>query len=102
MEKWRKHIFLCGSFRIGDKASGTCEKRGALQYLPYIEAELADRGLSDVNVSATTCLKVCERGPAMIIYPDGIWYGHIASEEDVDNILDALEEDTIAKDYLLT
>lgn len=102
MEEWRKHIFLCGSFRMAGEPSGVCHKRGSLGLMPYLVAELADRGLSDVNVSATTCLNVCDRGPAMVIYPDGIWYGNITSEDDIDEILDSLEDDEVCEKFLLT
>ena len=50
-------------------------------------------------LSLTSCLKVCDRGPAMVIYPDNTWYGGINSEEDIDAILDSLEEDEVNKDY---
>ena len=102
MTKPGHHIFVCGSFRASGEPQGVCSKKGALGLVPYIEGELADRGLSDVMVSMTSCLKVCDRGPAMVIYPENHWYGGIESEDDVDNILDALEDGEVAQDYVLT
>ena len=102
MTKPDKHILVCGSFRAGGDPQGVCSKKGAIGLLPYLEEELRDRDMEGFMVSATTCLKVCDRGPAMVIYPDNIWYGGIEGEDEVDRILDALEEDGVAEDLLIT
>ena len=91
MEKPEFHIMVCNSFRAGADAKGFCKKKGAEQFLPYIENEILDRGL-DAQVTACGCLKVCERGPAVVVYPGGQWYGEVDSEEKIDLILDAIEE----------
>ena len=49
----------------------------------------------------TGCLKVCDRGPAMVIYPGGHWYGDV-NEGKIDEILDALENGNAVDKYLLT
>jgi (2Fe-2S) ferredoxin len=91
MEKPKYHIFVCASFRAGGDPKGVCHKKGALEFLPYIENEILDRGL-DAQVTSTGCLKGCDHGPVMVIYPQGYWYGNIESEEMIDQILDALED----------
>jgi len=75
-------------------------KKNSLDFIPYIEEEIADRGL-DAMVSSTGCLKYCEEGPVMVIYPQGYWYGGVTGEAIVDEILDALEEGKPAEEYLL-
>lgn len=100
MEKPDYHFFVCNSFRAGGEPQGICYKKGSVDLLLYLEAELADRGMSAL-VSSTGCLKVCDRGPAMVVYPQGDWYGSL-SEEAIDEILDAMEEGTQAESYLLT
>ncbi len=102
MKKPEHHIFVCCSFRASGQPQGVCHKQGSAGLLPYLEEELADRGMESVMVSTTGCLKVCDRGPAMVIYPENIWYGNINSEEDIDAVLDALEEGNIAEKYLIT
>jgi (2Fe-2S) ferredoxin len=86
---------------MSGEPQGVCYKKGAAQFLPYLEEELADRGMTDTIVSSTGCLKVCDRGPAMVIYPENYWYGNVTSEEIIDEILDALEEGEAAEDYLI-
>ena len=73
MEKPDHHIFVCMSFR-GLEPKGKCIKKNAGELLGYLESELADRGLDSVMVSTTGCLKLCEKGPVMVIYPEGYWY----------------------------
>ncbi len=101
MEAPTHHILVCCSFRATGEPQGICHKKGSADFLAYIENELVDRGLDNVQVSSTGCLKVCDRGPAMVIYPENIWYGGVESEADIDAILDALEEGTVAADYLI-
>ncbi len=103
MEKLKHHIFVCGSFRVGGDAQGYCDKKGSNALVPYIDGELVDRGMSDVMVTPTACLKVCDRGPIMVIYPEGYWYGGIETEDQIDEILDALEDGGGAcEEYLLS
>ncbi|MCK5543027.1 MAG: (2Fe-2S) ferredoxin domain-containing protein [Desulfobacterales bacterium] len=101
MVKPKKHILVCASFRPNGEPKGKCHKKGSLDFLPYIENEIIDRGLEDVIVSSTCCLKMCDEGPVMIIYPDNLWYGNVNSEEIIDEILDAIENDVIAYEYAL-
>ena len=102
MQKPEHHILVCGSFRVSGEGQGVCAKKGSHGFLPYLENELIDRGMTEVSVSSTGCLKVCDRGPAMVIYPENIWYGGIGSEDDIDEILDALEDGNVAEDYLIS
>lgn len=100
MPKPQHHIFVCCSFR-GTEAKGKCMKKNSLDFIPYIEEEIADRGL-DAMVSSTGCLKYCEEGPVMVVYPQGYWYGGVTDEGVVDEILDALEQGKAAESYLLS
>ena len=101
MNKPQKHIFLCGSFRVSGEPQGVCHKKGSMNMVQYIESELMDRGMTDTVISVTGCLKACDRGPVMVIYPHNYWYGGIENEAVVDEILDALEQDKEAEEYIL-
>jgi (2Fe-2S) ferredoxin len=101
MEKPKHHIFVCASFRFSGEPQGICHKKGSTDLIGYMEQELADRDMTDVVVSSTGCLKVCDRGPAMVIYPAGTWYGNVEGEDAIDAILDALEDGEVAEDYVI-
>jgi len=101
MKKPGYHIFVCGSFRFNGTPQGVCGKKDSLRLLQYLEQELSDRGMTDIAVSSTGCLKVCDAGPAMIVYPNNWWYGRVESEAAVDEIIDALEAGKPADKYLI-
>jgi (2Fe-2S) ferredoxin len=99
MKKPEYQILVCNSYRVAGDAQGYCNKNGATDFIPYIMEECADRGL-DVAVTSTACLNVCSQGPVMVIQPQNLWYGGI-TEERIDEILDALEEGDVVKNYLI-
>lgn len=101
MQKPDHHILVCGSFRANGAPQGVCNKKNSMGLLQYLAQELADRGMTNVVVSSTGCLKVCDRGPAMVVYPENWWYGGIESESDIDNVIDALEEGKPADKYVM-
>lgn len=101
MEKPEHHLLVCNSFRVSGEPQGVCNKKGAADFLPYLEEEIIDRDLN-CQVTACGCLKVCDRGPAMVVYPEGLWYGNVDTEDKVDQILDALEEGGVVEDLLIT
>jgi (2Fe-2S) ferredoxin len=101
MTKPNTHILVCGSFRASGAPQGVCAKKGSQNLLGYLETELADRGMDDIAVTATGCLKACDRGPIMVVYPSNVWYGGIEGEDQIDAVLDAIESGSVAKEYVL-
>jgi (2Fe-2S) ferredoxin len=101
MKKPSHHLFVCASFRVSGEPQGVCHKKGSVNLLQYLESELSDRGLNDVVVSSTGCLKVCDRGPAIVQYPENIWYGKVENESAIDEIIDALENGSTAEKYVI-
>ena len=81
----RTHVLICG---------GTgCSSSGSMRIGTELEAEIALKGLSnEVQVVRTGCFGLCENGPIMVIYPDGIFYNHV-TVEDVPQIV----EETLLK-----
>jgi (2Fe-2S) ferredoxin len=101
MEKPKHHILICSSSRVKGEPLGACAKRDAGTLLQYLQTEVDDRGIEGVMITNTGCLKVCDRGPALVIYPEGYWYGNL-DETAIDQILDALEAGECCEKYLLT
>ncbi|MGA7513659.1 MAG: methyltransferase [Candidatus Sulfotelmatobacter sp.] len=87
MEPFRHHVFVCTQ----DKPEGvtSCPGNRSLRVLQALERELITQGLDDeVQVTTCGCLGMCDDGPIMIVYPEGIWY-HKVKKEDVPEIVNS-------------
>lgn len=97
MAKPNKHIFVCASVRLNGKVTGVCERKESHNLLALINDEVMDRDLGEeVMVTSTGCLGICEKGPIVIVYPENTWYGEV-TDEDIPEIMDALEEDEVVE-----
>lgn len=97
MEKPKHHIFVCGSARLVGENKGFCLQKGGVDIIQAFNEEIQDRELdSDVMITSTGCLGICSMGPIVIIYPEQTWYGKV-SEDDVEEIMDALEEGEVVE-----
>jgi len=90
MDKPDYHILICNSYRTTGEAKGVCNRKDAATLPQYLEEELVDRGINAI-VSTTSCFKICDKGPVMVVYPQGWWYPGV-NEDKIDQILDALED----------
>jgi (2Fe-2S) ferredoxin len=99
MSKPQYHFLVCNSFRLSGEPQGACNKKDAVDLLQHLEEEIIDRSI-DAQVSSTGCLKVCDRGPVMVVYRAGWWFGEMI-EEKIDEVLDALDAGEPPVDSLL-
>lgn len=83
---YRLHVFCCTNMRDESDPRGCCDARGGAMLRNYMKARAKKMGIEGVRVNAAGCLDRCENGPAMVIYPDGVWY-RCATREDVDAVL---------------
>ena len=95
MNKSRFHLLICNSYRTTGEPKGVCHRKGAASLPQYLEEEVVDRGI-DAMVSTTSCFKRCDKGPLLVVYPEGWWYSEV-DEEKIDVILDALENEQPAE-----
>ncbi|MFH1080073.1 MAG: FAD-dependent oxidoreductase [Pseudomonadota bacterium] len=81
MKMFRSHLLLCG---------GTgCHASGSLNVKKVLVAELLKRGLSDeIKLVETGCNGFCAMGPIMVVYPEGVIYMSIKT----DDIAELVEE----------
>ena len=77
MEPFRYHVYACQQEKPGTSLP-CCSARGSAQVLEALRKELAAQGLmNDVQVTTCGSLGMCERGPNMVVYPEGIWYSGV-------------------------
>ncbi len=86
LDRITRHIFICA-----DATKPKCADRAAsLESWEYLKKRLQELGL-DTGVpvlrdrpqadrpncvfrTKANCLRLCQQGPIMVIYPDGVWY----------------------------
>ncbi len=86
MAPFTRHVFVCGNERAADHPRGCCDASGAGALHKALKQAVADRGLQrTVRANKAGCLDQCEHGATMVVYPDGVWYGHV-TEADVAEI----------------
>lgn len=82
------HVFVCTSCRINGQQKGFCHSKGAVDLVQRFMEEIDDRDLSsEVMITNTGCFGICEKGPVVVVYPEGVWYGNV-TEDDVETIVE--------------
>ena len=85
MEAFRHHVFVCTQEK--PEAVVSCVANKSLGVLQALEREVSSQGLDDeAQVTTCGCFGLCDDGPVMIVYPDGVWYRKV-QEEDVPEIV---------------
>jgi len=88
MSRYQRHVFVCTNERPKGHPKGCCHEKGAAEIRDTLKSEINSRGLAGVvRVNNAGCLDACAFGVALVIYPDGLWYGSVR-KEDVREIVD--------------
>jgi (2Fe-2S) ferredoxin len=85
---FKKHVFVCLNERDPDNPKGDCTRKGSPELLKKLKAALRARGLDEqIRANKAGCLDNCANGCSVVVYPEGVWYGHV-TEADIDEIVD--------------
>lgn len=85
---YQKHVFICTNKR--DNGKQCCADGNAVALQQYAKAKIKALGLNGqgrIRINSAGCLDRCAEGPALVIYPEGIWY-HYKTQADIDEIID--------------
>jgi (2Fe-2S) ferredoxin/SAM-dependent methyltransferase len=80
MEPFAYHVYVCNQ----QKPDGApcCGARGAERVIDALRRETAAAGLAhEVQITACGSLGLCDRGPNMVVYPEGTWYVGITADD---------------------
>lgn len=83
---FRAHLFCCTNQRPEGHEKGCCASKGSEKLRNYMKRRAKELGLADIRINSAGCLDRCAEGPAVVIYPEGVWYSP-KNEQDCEEIV---------------
>ncbi len=73
----RRHVFLCAGPKCCESAVGEAVWAQLKKRVPELGL---NAGVQRTARTRCHCLHVCAGGPIALVYPEGVWYGNMTSE----------------------
>jgi (2Fe-2S) ferredoxin len=95
--KYEKHVFICTNQRApGEKKS--CGEACGLELVKEFKKVMKEKGLNGrMRAQKTGCLDMCEFGPSLVVYPEGVFYGAVTPADVTEIVNEHLVENRIVK-----
>ncbi len=99
MEAFRHHVYVCDQKK--PDGAPCCSANGSPRVIEALRREIGRQGLG-AHVQVTTCgsLGLCERGPNMVVYPEGVWYSRVRPEDVPELVREHFANNTVVERLL--
>ncbi len=80
MQPFRLHVLACD--QVKPEGVPGCRANGAPKVIDALRGAVARAGLADeVLITVTGSMGMCERGPNLVVYPEGVFYSGVRPED---------------------
>jgi (2Fe-2S) ferredoxin len=77
---FEKHLFICANDK--DAPKKCCGSGHAVQLIEAFKSAYSQAGgTGKIRIQRAGCLDFCGKGPAMVVYPEGVFYGNVQLED---------------------
>ena len=86
---FKKHVFFCMNQR--DEGRPCCHNSGSESAQKHAKKRMKQLDLDghgNIRINQSGCLDRCEKGPVLVVYPEGTWYTYV-DMQDIDEIIDS-------------
>ena len=72
---YERHVFVCTGPRCAPETSG--------EIYEALKAKLKELKVDQKTVrrAQAHCFGICQGGPILLVYPEGVWYDHVTREK---------------------
>lgn len=80
--KYQKHIFICNNQRDENAQRVSCGETTGNKIASRFKELIQEHKLRmKVRAQRASCFDICEKGPIMVVYPEGVFYGAVKLED---------------------
>lgn len=86
---FQHHVFFCCNQR--EPGAQCCNNHNATEIRSYAKDRIKAlklNGQGKVRINTAGCLDRCDEGPVLVVYPEGIWYTYVDTD-DIDEIIES-------------
>lgn len=73
---FEKHVFICANDK--DAPKKCCGSAHSMELIEKFKSTWAAQGLdTKIRIQKAGCLDFCGKGPTLVVYPEGVFYGNV-------------------------